>query len=71
MFMIHPNEILDKIQNEDKKERKVLHHYSNSLKVNSNLEKLEGKINTDDDNINEETIKSHGNLERLKNCNIF
>ena len=70
MFMIHPNEILDKIQNEDKKDRKVLHHYSNSLKVNSNLEKLEGKINNDDDNENIDTIQSLG-IEKIKNCYIF
>ena len=71
MFMIHPNEILNKIQNEDNKNKKVIHHYSNSLKVNSNLEKLEGKINNDDDNMNSDTIGSFGNLEKLKNCNIF
>ena len=70
MFMIHPNEILNKIQNEDKKDRKVLHHYSNSLKVNSNLEKLEGKINNDDDNENIDTIRSLG-IEKIKNCYIF
>ena len=70
MFMIHPNEILDKIQNEDKKDRKVLHHYSNSLKVNSNLEKLEGKINNDDDNDNIDSIRSLG-IEKIKNCYIF
>ena len=70
MFMIHPNEILDKIQNEDKKDRKVLHHYSNSLKVNSNLEKLEGKINNDGDNYNIDTIRSLG-IEKIKNCVIF
>ena len=34
IFMIHPNEILDKIQKEEKKDKKVIHHYSNSLKVN-------------------------------------
>ena len=74
IFMIHPNEILNKIQNEDKKSKKVIHHYSNSLKVNSNLEKLEGKINNDDDNninMNIDKIGSIGNLEKLKNCNIF
>ncbi len=71
LFKVHPNEILDKIHNEDKKDRKVLHHYSNSLKVNSNLEKLEGKINNDDDNLNSDTIESLGNLEKFKNCNIF
>ena len=54
-----------------KKSKKVIHHYSNSLKVNSNLEKLEGKINNDDDNMNSDTIGSTGNLEKLKNCNIF
>ena len=71
LFKIHPNEILDKIHKEDKKDRKVVHHYSNSLKVNSNLEKLEGKINNDDDNVNKDTIESLGNLEKFKNCNIF
>ena len=71
LFKIHPNEILDKIHNEEKKDRKVLHHYSNSLRVNSNLEKLEGKINNDDDNENSDTIESLGNLEKFKNCNIF
>ena len=71
LFKIHPNEILDKIQKEDKKDRKVLHHYSNSLKVNSNLEKLEGKINYDDNNLNSDTIESLGNMEKFKNCNIF
>jgi Asp-tRNA(Asn)/Glu-tRNA(Gln) amidotransferase C subunit len=69
-IMIHPNEILDKIQNEDKKDRKVLHHYSNSLKVNSNLEKLEGKISNEDDNENIDTIRSLG-IEKIKNCYIF
>jgi hypothetical protein len=69
-IMIHPNEILDKIQNEDKKDRKVLHHYSNSLKVNSNLEKLEGKISKEDDNENIDTIRSLG-IEKIKNCYIF
>jgi len=71
LFKVHPNEILDKIHNEEKKDRKVLHHYSNSLKVNSNLEKLEGKINNDDDNVNSDTIESLGNLEKFKNCHIF
>ena len=71
MIMIHPNEILNKIQNEEKKNKKVIHHYSNSLKVNSNLEKLEGKINNDDDNINSDIIGNIGNLEKLKNCQIF
>ncbi len=54
-----------------KKNKKVIHHYSNSLKVNSNLEKLEGKINNDDDNINSDIIGNIGNLEKLKNCQIF
>ena len=71
IFMVHPNEILDKIQNENKKDKKVIHHYSNSLKVNSNLEKLEGKVNNDDDTMNNDTISNIGNLEKLKNCNIF
>ena len=70
IFMVHPNEILDKIENE-KKDKKVIHHYSNSLKVNSNLEKLEGKINNDDENMNSDTIGNLYNLEKLKNCNIF
>ena len=71
LLMVHPNEILNKIQNEEKKNKKVIHHYSNSLKVNSNLEKLEGKINNDDDNINSDIIGNIGNLEKIKNCTIF
>ena len=69
-IMIYPNEILDKIQNEDKKDRKVLRHYSNSLKVNSNLEKLEGKISKEDDNENIDTIRSLG-IEKLKISTFF
>ena len=68
---IHPNEILDRINAEDKRDKKVIHHYSNSLKVNSNLEKLEGKINNDDDNMKSNTSGTTGNLEKLKNCSIF
>jgi hypothetical protein len=72
IFMVHPNEILDKIENEKKKDKKVIHHYSNSLKVNSNLEKLESKVNNDEDTMkNNDTIGNVGNLEKLKNCNIF
>ena len=72
IFMVHPNEILDKIENEKKKDKKVIHHYSNSLKVNSNLEKLEGKVNNDEDSMKKnDTIGYVGNLEKLKNCNIF
>ena len=74
IFMIHPNEILDKIQKEEKKDKKVLHHYSNSLKVNSNLEKMEGKKNDDNDKMikmNSGAIGNIGNLDKLKNCNIF
>ena len=74
IFMIHPNEILDKIQKEEKTDKKVIHHYSNSLRVNSNLEKLEGKKNNDDNKMtkmNSGTIGTFGNLEKLKNCNIF
>ena len=74
IFMIHPNEILDKIQKEEKKDKKVLYHYSNSLKVNSNLEKLEGKKNDDNDKMikmNSGAIGNIGNLDKLKNCNIF
>ena len=74
IFMIHPNEILDKIQKEEKKDKKVIHHYSNSLRVNSNLEKLEGKKNDDNDKMikmNSGAIGNFSNLEKLKNCNIF
>ena len=72
IFMVHPNEILDKIQNEKTKDKKVIHHYSNSLKVNSNLEKFKGKANKDENtNNNNDTIINAGNLEKLKNCNIF
>jgi hypothetical protein len=74
IFMIHPNEILDKIQKEEKKDKKVIHHYSNSLRVNSNLEKLEGKKNDDNDKMikmNSGALGNIGNLEKLKNCNIF
>ena len=69
---IHPNEILNKIQNDEKKNKRVIHHYSNSLRVNSNLEKLEEKINKDDEAEEIETSKKEGiNLEKLKNCLIF
>ena len=72
IFMIHPNEILNKIQKEEKKkDKKVIHHYSNSLKVNSNLEKLEGKINNNDNKMNSQTMSKIGNIDKLKNCNIF
>ena len=76
ILMIHPNEILNKIQKEEKIDKKVIHHYSNSLKVNSNLEKLEGKKNYDNDDnkmskMNSGAIGSVGNLEKIKNCNIF
>ena len=68
---VHPNEILDRVNNEENNDKKVIHHYSNSLKVNSNLEKLEGKINDDTDNMNNDTLGTLGNLEKLKNCTIF
>ena len=74
ILMIHPNEILDKIQKEEIKDKKVIHHYSNILRVNSNLEKLEGKKINDNEKINKMnsgTIGSIGNLEKLKNCIIF
>ena len=67
-FMIHPNEILDKIQIDEKKGKKIIHHYSNSLKVNSNLEKLERKKNKEEDDIND---KQMDNIGKGKNCNIF
>ena len=69
---IHPNEILNKIQNDEKKNKRVTHHHSNSLRVNSKLEKLEEKINKDDEAEEIETSKKEGiNLEKLKNCLIF
>ena len=70
---IHPNEILDKIKNEknDNQNRKVIHHYSNSLKVNSNLEKLEEKINNDEDNININQTGYIRNIIQKNNCFIF
>ena len=70
-MMMHPNEILNKIQNEDLKNKKVIHHYSNSLKVNSNLEKLEEKINNDEDNINTEQFGNLRNMIQSNNCFIF
>ena len=70
-IMMHPNEILNKIQNDDKKDKKVIHHYSNSLKVNSNLEKLEEKINNDEDNINSEQFGNLRNMIQKYNCFIF
>ena len=61
-----------KLKMKKKKDKKVIHHYSNSLKVNSNLEKLESKVNNDEDTMkNNDTIGNVGNLEKLKNCNIF
>ena len=69
--MMHPNEILNKIKNDDKKNKKVIHHYSNSLRVNSNLEKLEEKINNDEDNINIEQFENLRNMMQQNNCSIF
>ena len=68
---MHPNEILNKIKNINEKDRKVIHHYSNSLKVNSNLEKLEEKVNNDEENIN---IEQFGEIKKMiqgNNCSIF
>ena len=69
--MMHPNEILNKIKNDDKKNKKVIHHYSNSLKVNSKLEKLEEKINNDEDNIKIEQFGNLRNMMQKNNCSIF
>ena len=69
--MMHPNEILNKIKNINEKDKKVVHHYSNSLKVNSNLEKLEEKENKDEENIN---IEQFGNIKSIiqgNNCIVF
>ena len=68
---IHPNEILDKAKNNDKKEQNVIRHHSNHLKVNSNLEKLEEKINNDEDNINIEQFGNIKNMMHGNNCFIF
>ena len=70
-IMMHPNEILNKIQNDDKKDKKVIHHYSNSLKVDSNLEKLEEKIHNDEENINSEQFGNLRNMIQKNNCFIF
>ena len=69
--MMHPNEILNKIKNDDKKNKKLIHHYSNSLKVNSKLEKLEEKINNDEDNIKIEQFGNLRNMMQKNNCSIF
>ena len=69
--MMHPNEILNKIKNDDKKNKRVMHHYSNSLKVNSKLEKLEEKINNDEDNIKIEQFGNLRNMMQKNNCSIF
>ena len=66
-LFIHPNEILSRIHSEEKKLRKVLHHYSNSLKVNSNEDKMKGK-----NNIN--NIENQNNFQIFDNenkCGIF
>ena len=66
-LFIHPNEILSRIHSEEKKLRKVLHHYSNSLKVNSNEDKMKGK-----NNIN--NIENQNNFQLFDNenkCGIF
>ena len=68
---IHPNEILDKAKNNDKKDQKVIHHHSNHLKVNSNLEKLEEKVNNDEDIINIEQFGNIKNIMQRNNCFIF
>ena len=68
---IHPNEILDKAKNNDKKDPNVIRHHSNHLKVNSNLEKLEEKVNNDEDNINIEQFGNIKNLMQGNNCFIF
>ena len=69
--MMHPNEILNKIQNINPKDGKIIHHYSNSLKVNSNLEKLEKKVNNDEENINIEQFGTIKNMIQRNNCSIF
>ena len=72
--MIHPNEILDKVQNNEKKDKKIIHYYSNSLKVNSNLEKLEKKKNKDEENIKDEQFDNIDNIDNFnkgKNCIIY
>ena len=73
--LMHPNEILDKIKNEDKKEKmdkKINHHYSNSLKIYSNLEKLEAKINKNNDDINNtQQIENTKDMIQKNNCLIF
>ena len=66
-LFIHPNEILSRIHSEDKKLRRVLHHYSNSLKVNSNEDQMKGK-----NNINNR--KSQNNIQLYDNgnkCEVF
>jgi len=72
-MLMHPNEILNKIKNEElkNKDKKIIHHYSNSLKVNSNLEKLEEKINNDEDNINSDQFGNLKNMMQKNNCFIF
>ena len=72
-LLMHPNEILNKIKNEELKNKgkKIIHHYSNSLKVNSNLEKLEEKISNDEDNINSDQFGNLKNMMQKNNCFIF
>ena len=69
--MIHPKEILDKIEKEEKKEKKIVHHYSNSHMVFSNYDKLEEKTNKNEDNNN---IEQSGKVKKTfhnNNCFIF
>ena len=69
--LMHPNEILNKIQKIDPKDKKIIHHYSNSLKVNSNLEKLEEKVNNDEGNISIEQFGTIKNIIQTNNCSIY
>ena len=64
---VQTKQIFEKINVEPKVERKVLHHYSNSLRVNSNFEKLEAKNKIDEK-------KNDNNQDKMKNfqkCIIF
>ena len=69
--LMHPNEILNKIQKIEPKDKKIIHHYSNSLKVNSNLEKLEEKVNNDEGNISIEQFGTIKNIIQTNNCSIY
>ena len=69
--LMHPNEILNKIQKIVPKDKKIIHHYSNSLKVNSNLEKLEEKVNNDEGNISIEQFGTIKNIIQTNNCSIY